>query len=476
MSAESRDVHSFFFPRSIAVVGVPREGYRFGGLSFLKKLLAAGYPGALYPINPNADEILGVKAYPDLRALPQVPDLAIVSVAAERVLPVLGECAGIGLTHIHILTSGFKELGTPEGADLERRLGEISREAGLMVIGPNCMGPYCPASRLTAWGAIPGMSGPLGIISQSGGITQRLTEYACSLGIGVGKAVSIGNGAVLEAVDFLRYMGEDDGIRVIAMYLESVRDGGAFLRVAKEINRKKPVILWKGGQSEAGARTAASHTGALAGGAAAWNAFFRQTGVTCVGSMDEWADAIIAFAALEPTSRAGVFLVGGGGGNSVAYSDTCVGEGLSVPQLTEAATEALRRGMPAAGSIPGNPLDNFRVFQDPGYLSEVLQLGHSDPSIGMIIVDRLIPRMAFHLPDMPDSTPAVIQLMKTHLPRKPTVFTVDSDGGDAELVRQGAELRVRFCREGIPAYPSLPRAARALRHLVAYARWKESLD
>lgn len=465
-------MHPFFSPRSIAIVGVPREGYRFGGLSFLKKLLAAGYPGALYPINPNADEILGVRAYPDLKALSRVPDLAMVAVAAERVLQVLEECVGIGLTHIHILTSGFKELGAPEGADLERRLGDLSRKAGLMVIGPNCMGPYSPASRLTAWGAIPGMNGPLGIISQSGGITQRLTEYACSLGIGVSKAVSFGNGTVLEGVDFLRYMGNDEETRVIAMYLESVRDGRAFLRAAREVNLKKPVILWKGGESDAGARTAASHTGALAGGPAAWNAFFRQTGVTCVGSMDEWADAIVAFAALEPAAGDGVFLVGGGGGNSVAYSDNCTREGLSVPRLSEAATDSLRRGMPAAGSIPGNPLDNFRVFQDPGYLSEVLQLGYSDPSIAMIIVDRLIPRMAFHLPDVPDSTPAVIQFMKTHGRRKPTVFTVDSDGGDMDLVRQGAELRARFCGEGIPAYPSLPRAARALRHLVAYGRWK----
>lgn len=472
MSAESRDVHSFFFPRSIAVVGVPREGYRFGGLSFLKKLLAAGYPGALYPINPNADEILGVKAYPDLRALPQVPDLAIVSVAAERVLPVLGECAGIGLTHIHILTSGFKELGTPEGADLERRLGEISREAGLMVIGPNCMGPYCPASRLTAWGAIPGMSGPLGIISQSGGITQRLTEYALSLGVGVDKAVSFGNAAVLDECDFLEFMGGQRGIRVIAMYLEGVQDGRRFFRLTREVSREKPIIIFKGGETEAGASTAASHTGALAGERRIWEAMFRQTGAVAVRSMDEWADAILAFARLAAPPGGGVFLIGGGGGNSVAHGDACIREGLEVPRLSEGTMESLRRSVPMAGSIAGNPLDMFRVFQDAAYLGEVLDLADRDPGVGMIMVDRVIPRNIFHLPDLPDPTQGTIQMLQRRKGSKPTVFTVDSEGGDPELAQRGAALRGEFCRAGIPAYPSTGRAARALSRLHRYHGWR----
>jgi acyl-CoA synthetase (NDP forming) len=197
MNLQSNDLIKFFYPKHIAIIGVSTGDYKFGGMSFLIKLLESGYAGKLYPINPKAAEIKGLRAYPDLPSLPEVPDLAIVCVAARLVPAILEECARTGLKHIHILTSGFRETGLPEGAKLEDQIAAISKERELKIIGPNCMGPYCPAAGLTAWGAIPGLSGFLGIISQSGGLTQRLTEYTCSLGIGVEKAVSFGNAAVL---------------------------------------------------------------------------------------------------------------------------------------------------------------------------------------------------------------------------------------------------------------------------------------
>jgi hypothetical protein len=144
----------------------------------------------------------------------------MVCIPAPHVPALLEECGRIGARHIHILTSGFKESGTEEGRFLEARIAGIARENGLLIIGPNCMGPYSPGAGLTAWGAIPGARGPLGVISQSGTITQRLTEYAFSLGIGTDKAVSVGNGTVLGSLDFLEFMGQDDDIRVIAMYIE----------------------------------------------------------------------------------------------------------------------------------------------------------------------------------------------------------------------------------------------------------------
>ncbi len=307
MGLGNADLRQFFSPKSIAIVGVPRKDYRFGGLSYLGKFKEYGFPGRLYPINPNATEILGFKVYPDLSSLPEVPDLAIICVAARHVPEILEECARIGLRHIHILSSGFKEMGTEEGDTLEQRVTAISNENGLLVIGPNCMGPYSPSGRLTPWGAIPGMSGPLGIISQSGGLAQRLTEYTSSLGIGVEKAVSMGNTAVLSAVDYLEFMARDEKIRVIAMYLESVKDGAKLFHLAKEVSQKKPIILWKGGETEVGALTAASHTGGMAGERKIWEAFCRQTGVVLVRSMDEWVDAIMAFSFLNaPAGKGGL--------------------------------------------------------------------------------------------------------------------------------------------------------------------------
>ena len=468
MALNQTDVQKIFKPAQVAVIGASTGDYKFGGTSFLMKLQEGGFAGKLYPINPKAREIRGIKAYPDLSSLPEVPDLAIVCVAARFVPGILEDCARIGLRHIHILTSGFKETGLAEGRLLEERIVAIADDKGLRIIGPNCMGPYCPSVGLTAWGAIPGLNGSVGIISQSGGLTQRLTEYTASLGIGVNKAVSFGNAAVLDSTDFLEIMAEDNDIRVIAMYLESVKDARKLLRIAKAANQKKPVILWKGGESRAGAATAASHTGALAGSQKLWQAFYRQTGVTRVRSMNECVDAVMAFSLLSAPAGPGVFLIGGGGGNSVAYSDTFNRHGFEVPALSEATMDFLRRSVPIAGSIAGNPLDMWRTFIDADYLAQVLELGYRDSAVSMIVVDRLIPRRAYHFPNLADPTPATIAYFKNRPKAKPTVFTIDSDGGDPELADTGARLRAQYCRAGIPAYPSARRAARALRHLYRY--------
>ncbi len=334
-------------------------------MSFLQKLQEARFPGTLYCINPKATEIRGLPAYPNLSSLTVVPDLVMVCIAAEHVPTVLEECGHIGIRYIHILTSGLKEIGTEQGRQLEEQIALIAKEKGLLIIGPNCMGPYCPASGLTAWGAIPGAPGPLGVISQSGSITQRLTEYAYSLGIGTDKAVSVGNETILNNLDFLEFMGQDEGIRVIALYIESIRDGKRFFDLAREISKRKPIIAWKGGKTAVGARTAASHTGGMAGEQLIWEAVFRQTGVIQVSSLDEWADAVFAFALLPPPGSRGVFLIGGGGGTSVVSSDTCIHEGLDVPSPSSASMKKLRETVPAVGSIAGNPLDDWQTFVNP---------------------------------------------------------------------------------------------------------------
>jgi acyl-CoA synthetase (NDP forming) len=464
----NKNLEPLFRPSSIAIVGVPRGDFRFGGASYLHKFKECGFPGRIYPINPKADEIQGRKAYPTLASLPEVPDLVMVCVPAAAVLDVLQECASLGARHIHILTSGFKELRTDEGRAREEGLAAFAREKGLLVVGPNCMGPYCPAARLTAWGAIPGLPGPVGVISQSGTITQRITEYLCSLGMGTAKAVSMGNAAVLGAADYLEFMASDPEVRTVAMYLESVPDPRAFLRLAREVNRMKPLILWKGGESDVGASTAVSHTGGLAGASHLWEAFFRQSGVARVRSMEEWADTILALTLLPVPRGKGVFLVGGGGGYSVVNGDAWVRQGLDVPRLSGSTMEKLREIMPAVGNIPGNPLDDWRAYEDADHFAEVMEMGYEDPAVNLIVVDRIIPRASFHMGDEQDPTGEAIELVRKKAGRKPTVFTVDLAGGDTELACRGASLLRRICSSGVPAYPSHERAARALAHLYRY--------
>ena len=462
------DLAPFFKPNHIAIVGVTRSESSFGGLSFLRKFQESNFPGTLYCINPKATEIRGLPVYPNLSSLPLVPDLAIVCVPAPHVPAVLQECGRIGLRYIHILTSGFSEIGTEQGRQLEEQIASIAKEKGLLVIGPNCMGPYCPTSGLTAWGAIPGAPGPLGVISQSGSITQRLTEYAYSLGIGTDKAVSVGNGTVLDTLDFLEFMGQDENIRVIALYIENMMDGRRFFALAREIGKSKPIIVWKGGKTEVRARTAASHTGGMAGEQVIWDAAFRQAGVIQVNSLDEWMDAVLAFALLSPPSNRGVFLIGGGGGSSVVNSDTCIHEGLDIPSPSSATMKKLRQTVPIAGSIAGNPLDDWQTFMDPDYLGTILDLACAEPAMGMIIVSRMIARKAFHMYSQPNAIQVIIEQVKKRNYQKPIVFVVDSEGGDPDLASQGASLRQEFGKGSIPAYPSVKRAACALMHLYRY--------
>lgn len=467
----------FFKPESIAIIGVSRKSLSFGGTSFLDHYIRAGYAGRLYPINPNATDIFGLKAYPSLASLPEVPDLVMIAVQADHVPALLEECARLSISHIHVLTSGFSEIGTEEGRQLEKKIAAIAEEHHLLVMGPNCMGPYCPSSHLTAWGATPGLDGHLGIISQSGGITQRFTEYACSLGIGVSKAASIGNATVLDSPDFLEFMAGDEDVRLIAMYLESIRDGKRLFRLAREISSRKPIILLKGGESEQGAATVASHTGRMAGDQKMWKTFFDQTGAVPVSSLNEWLDACLVFSRLPQVHGKGVFIVGGGGGNSVIFSDLCIKVGLDVPTLSRESMEKIRPVVPVAGSIAGNPLDLWEAFLKVKLLKQILDIAYADANIHMVIVDRLIPRIAFHSPEISDAIPEIAEFIQSHRQRKPTVFTIDYDGGDPELLRKGSQMRSRFCEYGIPAFPSFERAVGAMARFQKYhSRFRERED
>jgi len=474
LHTSSLDLGRFFNPQSIAVVGVSSKGFNFGGSSYLSRILECGYKGKLYPINPKAKEIMGLRVYPSLEALPEVPDLAIVSIAAKRIPDLLETCGRIGLRHIHLLTAGFKEIGTAEGAALEAQVVDISRRNGLMVIGPNCMGAYCPPSGLTPYGASPGIAGPLGIISQSGGITQRITEYAGSLNVGIDKAVSFGNAAVLDACDYLEYFAGDEKIKIIAMYLENVRDGRRLLNLAKAITPEKPIVMLLGGRSEAGAKTVASHTGAMAGNHAAWDAFFHQAGVVRVETLEDWMDAILALGLLPEPKGKGVFISVGGGGKCVIAGDTAMSEGLAVPELSEATWTALREKIQDVGSIVGNPLDNY-ITWDSQQLIEVLDLIDKEQACAMVILEHLAPRGIYHIQQEQhtDTIPTVIEYLKSKTNPKPTVVSIDYDGGDPDLALKGIETRRRFCTAGIPAYPSVRRAARALMHLYRYHSYRQ---
>ena len=469
MDAERRKTFDrMFSPESLAIIGISRTPGGLGGQFFLNNLQRAGFPGRIHLIHPTAREICGLRAYPSISDLPEVVDLIIVCVPAASVSSVLEECGRKGVRNVHILTSGFKEMGTPEGIRLEEELRKQSLKNRLNVIGPNCMGPYVPASRLMLWGQIPADPGSFAFLSQSGTLTQRMSEHAHFTGMGISKAVSFGNAAVLDSSDYLEYLAEDEDTRVVGFYLESVRDGRRFLELARRINTIKPLILWKGGETPSGAGAVASHTGTLSGEGRIWESGLKQAGVTRARSLEEVAGAAMAFLNLPPLKGRRLFLLGGGGGNSVYYADICTRLGLQIPPLTGETREKVTALVPAVGSFARNPVDAWRAFHDADFMGQILDPVFDDPNLDMIILDRLVPRPTYATPDEKDSIPAAIEYLKKNRSRKPLAVVVDGSGEDPLLATEAALTRQRFCRAGIPAYPSLPLAAQALAHLAAY--------
>lgn len=470
MNEDQRKVfHRIFSPRSLAIVGISRTYSGLGGQFFLRNLQRAGYAGRIHLVNPTAREIGGLPAFPSITALPEAVDLAIICVPAQSVPPALEECADKGIQNIHILSSGFKELGTPEGIRLEGEVGQVAASRRLNIIGPNCMGPYVPASGLMLWGQIPAAPGSLAFLSQSGTLTQRMSEHAYFMGMGLSKAVSFGNATVLDSTDYLEYLAEDKETRVIGFYLESIQDGKRFLDLTRRVNYSKPLVIWKAGESSSGAGAIASHTGTLSGQDRIWDSALRQAGITRVRSLEELAGTALLFLTLPPVRGRRLFILGGGGGNSVYYADICHRLGLHVPALEGGTREKLNAMLPAVGSFARNPIDAWKAFYDPNFMAEILELAFDDPGLDMIIVDRLIHRLTYAQPEGKDTSEAAIDYLRKNRLRKPLVAVVDGSGEDPFLASEATSLRQRFCQAGIPAFSSLPLAAQALAHLAAYS-------
>jgi len=477
MDADRRKTFDqMFFPESLAIIGISRTSGGLGGQFFLKNLQRAGFPGRIHLIHPSAREICGLPAHANISALPEAVDLIIVCVPAPFVPSALEECSGKGVRNVHILSSGFKELGTPEGIRLEEELRRQAQRGRLNVIGPNCMGPYVPASRLMLWGQIPARPGSFAFLSQSGTLTQRMSEHAHFKGIGISKAVSFGNATVLDSSDYLEYLAEDEETRVVGFYLESVRDGRRFLELARHISPRKPLVLWKGGETPSGVGAVASHTGTLSGEGRIWECGLKQAGVTRVRSLEEVAGAAMAFLKLPPPKGRRLFLLGGGGGNSVYYADVCTRLGLQIAPLAGETREKVTALVSAVGSFARNPVDAWRAFHDADFMGKILDPVFDDPDLDMIILDRLVPRLTYATPDEKDSIPAAIDYLRKNRDRKPLAVVVDGTGEDPFLATEAALTRQRFCQGGIPAYPSLPLAAQALAHLAAYYERRKAVS
>jgi len=445
------ELHPIFHPRAVALIGASSGDGKVGRM-FMERFLEAGFE-RLYPVNPRERVILGVEAYPSVADIPEPIDLALVLAPPRAVRDAVAQCAASGVKGIAVITGSIGEGGEEE----VREVVEIAREAGSRIIGPNCLGIYCPSSKLP-YPMRPSMeSGSVGVISQSGSFADLLTLMACENGVRFSKAVSCGNESDLNAVDFLAYLGEDPDTEVIVAYLEGIEDGRRFYRLAREISKSKPIVVWKCGATTAGSKAAASHTGALSGSREIWNAVFRGAGIISVESLEETLDCLYALRHQRLPKGRRIALATGPGGPAVGTVDTCIDLGLEVSPLSSETKQRLAKIIPASGTSVENPVDlSIAAIVVPRMYAEVIRVLAQDENVDMLLV------IGTGGEEFANEVRDVV--CEIH---KPVAISLINPM--ASLLRDYEILM----ESGVPVYPDPRRAVISLAKLADYARFRE---
>ncbi len=473
-------IEAIFHPRSIAVVGASANP-NTPGYDYLSSLQKFGFSGDLYPVNPRAEEILGLPAFPSLRDVPGQVDYVISCIPATAVLELVDDCAAKEALALQLFTARFSETGRKEGAELERRLSRRAREAGVRIIGPNCMGLLYPRQGISFRADMPRQPGNVGLLSQSGNLLFELTYLAGPRGLRFSKAISYGNGLDLSEADFLDYFAQDAESAVVGAYVEGVRDGRRFLAALKRAAARKPVVVLKGGRTAAGERAAASHTAALAGRHAVWTAAVTQAAAVPVDTVEELIDMLIAFAYMRPGSavpagRQGrrLGMVGGGGGRSVLTADLCEELGLSVPTLPDDVVRRIAEKAPELAGWVTNPVDQSILAGSGVSGVQVLEWLDESPDIDLLLANvgeawaLGRPNAESLLARIPERFAGVG--IRTGKPM--AVVIGPSDYADERLWRLVSEAREKLVKAEMALFPSVERAVRALARFVQY--WERS--
>lgn len=450
----------FFNPQSVAIVGASRQPSKVG-YEILAGLLKGGYPGKIFPVNPTASEIQGLKAYPNLKSIGEIPDLVVLVVAAKLVPQAVQDCADLGVKAVIIISSGFKESG-PEGAELEKSIIRIAKTSGLRIIGPNCIGLMVPSRKLNvSFGGDLPQPGSIGYFSQSGSLLAAIVDMARDTHLGFSKLISIGNKADVDELTIIRALGEDDETRVIAGYLETIADGDAFIRQAESISRQKPILLLKAGFTVAGARAASSHTGRLAETESAYECVFERAGVIRCESIKDQFDYARAFAYQPLPKGARVAVIANAGGAGIMATDAIEREGLQLAQFCDETRKRLSHSqeLSRAASI-NNPIDLLGDALSDRY-EFALRTILDDPNVDTALV-LLSPHA---MTECTQTAQAVVRVANQNGRNKPILACFLGAGRVAEAVR--------VLRDGkIPPYDSPESAVRAIKTMSRYAEWK----
>jgi len=464
-----------FDPKSVAVIGASSTPYKWGGM-MIQRLSSTGYQGAIYPINPQEDEIQGLPVYHTVLDVPDGIDLAVITVRAEVVPQAMRECVQKGVKGAVVISAGFAETGD-HGRALQEEITEIARQGGLRFVGPNCMGIWNTASNLNLGLHSTPSQGSIGFISQSGTLGGMFAQIATVKGYGLGKFISAGNQADLDVADYLEYLADDPDTKAIVMYVEGFSDGRKLFRVARGIAGKKPVVVYKAGKNPAIARVAMSHTASIAGEDRIFDAMCRQVGFIRANELLSSLDmaAILTRQPLPRGKRVGIL---GTGGQCVVLSDICVSMGLEVPELSHEDMAFIISDVefPPHAPAPRNPVDFAgsarTALMEAKVLNKMAQLDYIDALISNAPVTFLQDvSTATAEQKKHDSETAELLSAIPQKYGKPLVHI-----GFGHVVHNGGLLQQSLDSAGITCYATPEEAVRALHTLMKYAEVRKQFS
>jgi acetyl coenzyme A synthetase (ADP forming)-like protein len=448
-------LETLLYPKAVAVIGASRNPEKVGH-AVLANLVNGGFKGTIVPVNPSIEEILGLKCYKSPGDYKNPIDLGIVVVGGQYVKDALQSCLDAGAKSVIVITAGFKEVSAA-GAKAEQELVELCRAQGARMVGPNCLGVLNTDHHMNATFApsVP-PPGKISVISQSGALCVAILDWAANQKLGLGKVISFGNKADLNEADFIQALAEDKATNVIAGYLESIKEGDKFLRVAEQAAAIKPVVILKVGITQAGAKAASSHTGSLAGADIAYGAAFKRAGVIRAENFEALFDYAAAFAMQPLPNGERVAIITNAGGPGIMAADAAEGLGLKLLSPGKESDAKLRAFLPASAAF-GNPVDVIGDAEPDRYVKAFEVMQDDDQTDGIVVV--VTPQ------NMTRPLELAEKLGASHRGKKP-VLAVFMGGTEVSAAKE------KLMAEGIPNYPSPDRAIAALRAMCDYAAWR----
>jgi acyl-CoA synthetase (NDP forming) len=445
----------FFEPRSIAIIGLSRKTGA-GAYNALENLVGYGYKGEIYPVNPNATEIMGFKAYASVNDIQDPVDLAVISTPRARVPGHIRECAAHGINCISIVTQGFNDAGDEEGNRLSREITELASSTGCRILGPNSFGSANVFHNFSsAFARISMQPNPVGLVSQTGGIFNGVSEFRF-----VGKGIDVGNICNVDFADCLEYFEHDPQVKVIALHIEGMPDARRFIETSRRISPHKPIVALKTGRSRQAVKAAQSHTGSLAGSNDVWEAALKQAGIISVNNLEEMVDVTRALCLLPQPANPNVCVATFSGGAAIMALDAMQGSDLLAGELSPSSSEKIRKLAPPWLGV-GNPVDYWPMVmgsESPSRsISDIMEILLADETFGSWMYIQIIPNKL-----MGTLTAEMLKDLVSRHPGKPLACVLTGACG-SELVKELQE-------DGrVLAFPTPERASRALARLYQYS-------